>query len=1334
MGNDSIRAIKDIKRKLDLNEMSVLVGAGFSKNVDQKAFLSWWELLKPMVLFLFEDEIELAYNSISDSVKKKSWTDFVDDRVQHYIKKIGYTRIATLYAERKGNLESITTFIEAHTPWIKNANNKKELVIGQEGSLIKVLPDDALYQHELLVNLNWNNVYTTNYDNALECVLDVKGKEELTERCSQLKKNICDIEFEINSIKEKELKARSELDELEKLKKYIKDNGNVNIANNKISDNNIEQEREKEKELDDNIHKKQTEIWNIIIALNSKRNELDKLHENFLLLENALHEVINVVSNSSELSIKRNKNIIKLHGSLRFFNKDRQYGFDGDNRNQYVFSEESYKQYPQKHEAFTNLMRISLLQESFLLIGFSGVDPNFTEWIKWVRDIIEVKQEQNIKNGSKLNNYKVYLLDLENYPLDEDLNLYYENHNIFRVQLMNEDVITYLENNSSEEVRKDKTYKYVINLLLKYFSTDIQSLSIKLALTQFEANSISTLINKITYSNLTFEDNTKLFIDLAKNYSGKEDATKYTKLNTSETINSIQILQKLLDKHIITTSNSLSKEDKGYLLESICIIIEILNLPIYNIFNKTQQQAIKKAIEKTNNQELIDFYFSLNEKFSVFQSTSERIYKSNIYKTYNLMYKFNMYDLLKHVSRWKPENEEELFTKLSIQYLFDQIKLSAYLSFEDIFKQGSLNTYLKYIKLAKIILNRELFYSGAINITKKDKLNRLKSLAEIKIKYLEQNGIESGEKRIEEYLSQLKTKEKIEKYGKDRFSTSKTIYIGGTPEDKMVLATVQGLYSLHKYTNTHHIYDVDPVKWYELTKVLLTTYPDPIIFYSLCKGDKELLQRLGKDLAFVKEKEEILKSLMLIFWYDDNKLPNNRNYQFKANLLVLLSQMLHHIETKIWNSFFSRFWSLHKEIILKTSFRNSEYADFTYIGLLYSSSTEQFILDILKKIEDINYKDEYQVLPKLMAKIEDNANFKQNVQIDNSYKNLLVKKDVNPKYIWIISSYLFDILNITSKKELKKLILKEDFEKGMSDHYFSDIIYKLSKKDDHLRRQFEQTVFTPNRLWDTGYSENNGKYISYGRNKTLFYLEYFNLQLKKLIVQQSPIINRLYNSLQDTYTLIKKVSEHRFSFDDTFDTQLRNIFFFLNKLKENTYETQNISTSDIDKQLENFREIAFIPISQQEIREMLSSKEKEDFNKAMEALNYEMFRLKHNITNFQFEINLIFGRLFSVDDTFESGLGYITSWALNRRKEFIPLFDESLLLLLKKYFDFEVYPNELDKLYIIQHLTIISVVLQNEVKYKTEIVDLFIKKSKKLKFNIVKKAILDAKEIMERHS
>lgn len=1257
-----------------------------------------------MVLFIFEDEIELAYNSIPSSSSKKTWSDFVDSRVQHYINKIGYTRIATLYAERKGNLESITAFIEAHTPWIKSVSNNKELVIGQEGTPIKRLADDVFNQHKLLVNLNWNNIYTTNYDNALEYVLDKEGRVDLEMKSLQIVEKIQELELKLVEIEQEHVNLMKELQDEE---------------------NHASPQDEKIKEI-------RNKIFDKSLALSSLKTELDRNRQNFLLLENALHEVINVVSNSSGLSLKRNKNIIKLHGSLRCLEENKQYGFDGDNRNQYIFSEESYKQYPLKHEAFTNLMRISLLQESFLLIGFSGVDPNFTEWIKWVRDIIEVKQEQNIKNEDKISNYKVYLIDLDNSPLDADSKLYYENHNIFRIQLMDKGVITYLENNAFDEVVEEKSYRYVINLFLKYLSTDIQSLSIKLALTQFEGSTISAIINKISYSNLTFESKTKLFIDLAKISREKEDITKYIKLDISETIGFIRTLQELYDEHIISTSNNLRTEDKEYLLISICLMIGILNISIHNIFDKTQQKLIKKEIEKTKNQDVINYYYFLNEKFLVFNNISQKTYISPIYKAYDLMYKLDISNLLKYTSRWKPKNEEEFFTKLSIQYLFDQIGSSYYLSFEQLFKQGSLNTYLKYLKLARIILNRELVYSGAIDIPRKDKLNRLKSLAEIKIKYLEQNGIVSGEKRIEEYFNQLETKEKVEKYGKGRLSSSKTVYIGGTLDDKRLLATIQGLFSLHKYTTTYYIYDIDPIKWYELTKVLLNTYPYPIIFYSLCKGNKELLQRLGKDLAFVKDKNDVLKSLMLLFWYDNKDLQNNRNRQFKANILTLIAEMLHHVETKIWDSFFSRFWNLHKNIILDTSFRNSEYTDFAYAGLLYSSNTEEFILDILKKIEDANYKDEYQVLPKLMEKVVDNVNFKKSTQIDSLYKNLILKTKVKPEYIWIISSYLFDILSVDSKKELKKLILEVDFEESMSKPFFPDIVYKFSKKHKSLKTRFEQIVFTSSRLWDTGYSEDNGKYISYGRSKTLFYLEYFYIQLEKLIVLKSPIISSLYNSLQDTYILIKKVSEHRFSFDDTFDVQLRNIFFFLNTLKENNYEAENISLSDIEQQLENFREIATFPISQQEIRKMLASKGIEDFNKAIETLNYEIYRLKHNIVDFQFEINLIFGRLFSVDDTFESGLGYITSWILNKRKEFIPLFKESLMLLLEKYFDVETYPKELDKLYVIQHLTIISVVLQSELKEKARIVDLFIDKNKKLKFNVLKKAILDAKNMMKR--
>jgi hypothetical protein len=471
---------------------------------------------------------------------------------------------------------------------------------------------------------------------------------------------------------------------------------------------------------------------------------------------------------------------------------------------------------------------------------------------------------------------------------------------------------------------------------------------------------------------------------------------------------------------------------------------------------------------------------------------------------------------------------------------------------------------------------------------------------------------------------------------------------------------------------------------------------------------------------------------MSLFENDDNKLPNSQNHDFRTNLLILMTEMLHHVATKIWDSFFYRFWILYKDLVLETSFRNREYAEFTYIGLSYSSCTEIFILDILRKIDDVNYKDEHGVLQKLMSRIKNNVNFKNSVQIDDLYNNLMIKERKGSQNIWTISSYLFEILSVSSKKKLKKLILIADFEKSMSDHFFYDIVYKFSKKDKNLKDQIERIVFTSKRLWDVGYTIKNGKYRHSGTSETLFYLDYFNLQLETLISHKSPIINSLYGSLSETYNLMNKTSTHRLLLFNRNGTQLRNIIFFLNKLKKHAYEAMGVSTAEIDIQLDNFQKLATIPISQQDIRKELSSNEKEAFNKAMEALDYELLQLKCNVVDFELEINLIIGRLFSIDDTFESGLGYITNWSLYKRREFIPLFKVPLLLLIEKHIDFEKLPKDLDKIYVIQHLTIISVVLQNEIRGKEEIVDLFIEKSKKLNFNIIKAAISDVTRIIKK--
>ena len=68
--------------------------------------------------------------------------------------------------------------------------------------------------------------------------------------------------------------------------------------------------------------------------------------------------------------------IIKLHGTLR-------------SDTQFIITEEDYRTYPRCFAPFVNTVRQSLIENSFVLIGFSGDDPNFLEWIGWIRDELE---------------------------------------------------------------------------------------------------------------------------------------------------------------------------------------------------------------------------------------------------------------------------------------------------------------------------------------------------------------------------------------------------------------------------------------------------------------------------------------------------------------------------------------------------------------------------------------------------------------------------------------------------------------------------------------------------------------------------------------------------------------------------------------------------------------------------------------------------------------------------------------------------------------------------------------------------------------------------------
>ncbi|WKU20215.1 anti-phage defense-associated sirtuin Dsr2 [Advenella alkanexedens] len=110
------------------------------------------------------------------------------------------------------------------------------------------------------------------------------------------------------------------------------------------------------------------------------------------LLERASAKVVTrryePVVNKEDIPYAAKPRIVKLHGS---FPSERPF----------IITEEDYRRYPHNYAPFVNTVQQALLENTFCLIGFSGDDPNFLQWIGWIRD-----------NLGKDNTQKIYLVGL----------------------------------------------------------------------------------------------------------------------------------------------------------------------------------------------------------------------------------------------------------------------------------------------------------------------------------------------------------------------------------------------------------------------------------------------------------------------------------------------------------------------------------------------------------------------------------------------------------------------------------------------------------------------------------------------------------------------------------------------------------------------------------------------------------------------------------------------------------------------------------------------------------------------------------------------------------
>ena len=95
------------------------------------------------------------------------------------------------------------------------------------------------------------------------------------------------------------------------------------------------------------------------------------------LLERACRSVASqkygIVVDQQDLINSNRPRIVKLHGSL-------------SPACRLIVTDEDYRRYPEDHAPFVNTIRQALLENTLCLIGFSGDDRNFLDWIGWIAD------------------------------------------------------------------------------------------------------------------------------------------------------------------------------------------------------------------------------------------------------------------------------------------------------------------------------------------------------------------------------------------------------------------------------------------------------------------------------------------------------------------------------------------------------------------------------------------------------------------------------------------------------------------------------------------------------------------------------------------------------------------------------------------------------------------------------------------------------------------------------------------------------------------------------------------------------------------------------------
>jgi hypothetical protein len=1208
MIDKEIEQIKKLKENLEHHKMSVLVGAGFSKNVST-VFPSWWELLYDMTYFLFKNEIEDTYEESLSRLKKGKAIDkkkFIENKVGYYINNIGYLDIVSEYIKRKGYQEAISTYIEEKTPKVIKEGNKQYLVnrLFEKDNKVE-LNEEMLSQHKALLNLPWNNIYTTNYDEMLE-----RANDSLI--IENIEKEIVDINIEIGNL--------------------LKEEEDINKKIESINSTNKDAWNQEKMQANNSLYRVQQ-----LLKIKEKNKQL---------LIKAQIECLTPIINSSQLSIKRNKNIIKLHGTIRKDNSP--YGFDNDIRTQYIIAREDYETYPVKHEAFTQLMRISLLQESYCLIGFSGVDTNFIEWIKWVRDILEKG-----KNRSGEQEYKIYFIDMDTNKIDADKLLFFENHRICRIPIMKNSILKFLETKTELKLHNKDSKKEAIELFLRFLSGGS---TFNLPKNTFEIlqqskydkhwESINTAHpDKININSIIKETD---FIINLKNYR------RIPFVNFSYSFNK----KSFLFFSISIVEKEQEEVSKLKLLKLISIAFKDVFLPIRSVWdNDDFNKLYKLAIEDNNLKNDFDL-FKLNQhcldlNLKEFKSTLKTIPQNNsddiaYYSILFSAFSFDFKKLKKQLADWKP-NSHWVLKKVGLLALYDIDKAESVL--------------LNHSKSSNELNQEQLYTLELLNYLKRSKNFEQNKMLYDKIQLYKNSGIKDINETLTNLINDVKKDHsKILPYGENRFKVSSNSFSMSNDfsDNQKSLQFLQILIESGFPISLPRINLKSTESVYPIFKLIFEYYPFPVLFYSIQYSEENILKRIGQDFAFSEALKDDLKKIlpMLLKAYLSKETP----IQFKKSILSFCSELFIAVDPSHWEKLFHQIW---KNILFeKLAFSEMPLAEITFAKAAFPYIRDIVIIQNIISTT-LRYSDSYMSSDYLYVLAENKMLEKNGLKIQSPalVKSIdeLIKSLHKQENIWFIIGNLHMILSDAQKIKIKNVINALNFRGIKNERVWKVLIY-FAENNSKTIQKIKKAILNNDKLWDAGFTDNG---LSSKNSR---------IDISKLKKTKDRTNGIVWNK-SEAETIFEKLNIEFFKIENFLIKRHEHNFKIILQEMLSFLESEKNNLKHLPKYNSIYNKIKKIFIKDRgyiNLVDGILSSESSIVILALEELS-EIIYENRKSNSLQFEISTLLNKvLLQSEPKLEECLNYVAVWVKNKKNlDIFKPYSNLLQLILKKYFEQE---------------------------------------------------------------